>query len=474
MGVRAVRGQVTDRRSGGDRRDTSDRRHKFDRRSGFERRRTLSDKIQTGFAHRNAGIASYDERRAGKDRRKGDDSRLGLDRRSGIERRIGVDWRETGIGKELSPEQAVDLVSDFYGASMDPRFWPTALMKLCEATGASACALAWHDFTLGNGGLEQSIGIDVESVRSYGEYYCTLNPWLQSEDPFMTLGTAWADADLVDDESILTSEFVLHWLQPQGLNHQMFGVLERQGNRVLYLTLARPASQGAFNNDAVGLLQRLLPYLQRGLRAGQMLRRTQNIRQAALDALDVMPIGVILLSAGGVVIAANRVAREIMAARDVLTVGRGGLEVNRDGRRVRFRDLVADTATANDNNRPPELVAFSVSRSASLRPLSLMIWPTRDQDQGLDAPAAVVFLGDPDRSPDVDETRLRQLYGLTAAEARVAALLARGYRLDEIAEMLGVAYETTRKHLKKVLSKMQTDRQAELVRSLVTGPGGLC
>lgn len=76
----------------------------------------------------------------------------------------------------------VDIVSDFYGASMDPRFWPTALMKLCEAVDATACALAWHDFSLGMGGLEQSIGIDVESVRTYGEYYVAQNPWLQNEE----------------------------------------------------------------------------------------------------------------------------------------------------------------------------------------------------------------------------------------------------------------------------------------------------
>lgn len=375
----------------------------------------------------------------------------------------------------IGPGTLVDLVSDFYGASMDARFWPTALMKLREAVDASACALAWHDFGLGVGGLDQSVGYDVESVRSYADYYGGLDPWLHKEEPFLTPGTVWSGGDLVSDEEAAASEFVHHWLQPQGLGPQLFGVLERQGSRVLYLVLARPASRDGFSGDDVSLLQRLLPYLQRGLRAGQMLRRTQHVRQAALDALDVMPIGVVLLSGGGVVLAANRVAREVMAARDVLSVGRGGLEVNRDGRRVRFRDLIADAASAADSNRPPDLVAFSVARAASARPLSLMIWPTRerDADQGLDAPAAVVFLGDPDRAADVDEGRLKQLYGLTTAEARVASLLARGHRLDEIADMLGVAYETTRKHLKKVLSKIQTDRQAELVRTLVTGPGSL-
>jgi DNA-binding CsgD family transcriptional regulator len=55
----------------------------------------------------------------------------------------------------------------------------------------------------------------------------------------------------------------------------------------------------------------------------------------------------------------------------------------------------------------------------------------------------------------------------------VVALLASGQRLDLVAENLGVTYDTVRKHLKQVFSKTGTDRQAELVRMLVTGPAGL-
>lgn len=50
-----------------------------------------------------------------------------------------------------------------------------------------------------------------------------------------------------------------------------------------------------------------------------------------------------------------------------------------------------------------------------------------------------------------DPSRISQLYGLSRAEARVAALLASGYRLEQAAEILGIAYETVRKHLKRDL-----------------------
>ncbi|MGZ8409024.1 MAG: helix-turn-helix transcriptional regulator [Hyphomicrobium sp.] len=375
---------------------------------------------------------------------------------------------------EVGAGALVDLVSDFYGASMDTRFWPTALSKLREALDANACALVTHDFTSQTGSITYAFGIDVEFILSYGEVFARSNPWLQREESFRTSGVVWAGPELVENEQA-TGEFAEHWLAPQGLKHQLFGVLERQANEVLYVLAARSAAAKPFGSEEGALLRRLLPYLERSLRAGQMLKRSQTVRQVALDALDVMPIGVILVSLGGAVLAANKVARDVMAGRDVLTVGRNGLEVLTEGRKTRFRDMLAQVTKPRERNRPSRPAAFSLVRPSGLRPLSLLISPVRlpAESTAWDEPAAVLFIGDPEHAGDIDETRLRQIYGLTGAEARIAALLARGYRLDEIAAMLEVAYETTRKHLKQIFGKTGTGRQADLVRMVMLGPGGL-
>ena len=377
--------------------------------------------------------------------------------------------------EEIGAGALVDLVSDFYGASMDTRFWPTALAKLREALDASACALVMHDFASQTGSITHAAGINVDFILSYGEMYGRSNPWLQHEESFRTSGVVWTGDQLVAENEQVSGEYYERWLAPQDLKHQVFGVLERQASEVLYVYAARSAAATPFGPDETSLLQRLLPYLERSLRAGQILKRSQTVRQVALDALDVMPIGVILVSLGGAVLAANKVARDIMAGRDVLTVGRNGLEVVAEGRKMRFRDMLTSLEKPRERNRPSRPPAFSLVRPAGLRPLSLLISPVRTPigSTAWDEPAAVLFIGDPEHAGDIDETRLRQIYGLTGAEARIAALLARGYRLDEIAEMLDVAYETTRKHLKQIFGKTGTGRQADLVRMVMSGPGGL-
>ena len=463
---------MSERRSGVDRRRDGDRRRQTDRRAVGDRRQVFPDVPGAGISRLLAGEIAT-EQRTGRDRRSGGDKRIGIDRRCGIDRRVGEGWRNTDLGDRLSPESALDLVSDFYSASLDARFWPTALTKLADALGAQACALARHDFGVGEGRIDHAVGFEVTAIEAFGEHFGRTSEWLNNEEAFRQPGKVHIGQDLVGEDGEDGSEFFTHWLVPQSLRHQLFAIVERKGHHVLYVYAARRGDAGAFGPTEVALMRRLLPYLQRGLRSGHVLRRSQNLRQLALDALDTMPLGVVLVSASGAVLGTNRVARDVINAREVLWIGRNGLELNRDGRRTLFRDLFGLILKPRGANRHTPGSGFSVPRPSGQRPLSFLIWPYGEVAPGAswDDPAAIIFVGDPDRSADIDEDRLRQLYGLTRAEARVAAELARGYRLDEIAERLGVAYETTRKHLKKVLAKVETDRQADLVRTIVTGPG---
>ncbi len=80
---------------------------------------------------------------------------------------------------------------------------------------------------------------------------------------------------------------------------------------------------------------------------------------------------------------------------------------------------------------------------------------------------AVLYVIDPEGDTGPDPETLQTLYGLTAAEAALAAELARGRSVDQIAERLGLSRHTVRGHLKAVFAKTGTHRQAELVGLLL-------
>ena len=367
------------------------------------------------------------------------------------------------------------IVSGFYDASMDWRLWPPILRQMGDAVRARCCAIASHDYETDTGRLEQLINIDTDYVASYESRYAGRNVWLRQEEHFRSPGAVWSSQQIVPDDELVATDFYRDWLAPQDLLHHLFGVLDRRGSVVTYLVFGRSERAGPFNESEIALLRDLLPKMQRGFRAGQAFRKAQNIERVAMEALDAMPMGIVLLSGSGGVVGANLAARRIIDSGEVLSITEGGLWVDWGWRKLRFRDLISREGDRGRRNRAEEVPAFSVPRSPGQKPLSILVVPVGEQvePEAEDKPVAIVFVGDPDRPVEIDPARLSQIYGLSRAEARVVALLARGYRLDQVAEALGVAYETVRKHLKQVFGKTGTARQAELVRLLVTGPAGL-
>jgi len=84
--------------------------------------------------------------------------------------------------------------------------------------------------------------------------------------------------------------------------------------------------------------------------------------------------------------------------------------------------------------------------------------------------AALVYVSDPAQQPNSCGTLLRQLYGLSPAECRLADLLHQGLEVREAAGCLKTTLETARFHLKRVLAKTGARRQTELMRLMMTLP----
>lgn len=441
------------------------------------------------------------------DRRSGEDRRIRQERFQGPDRRSGRDRRGPGYVNGLRRSEAVavakslavpakdgpefpptlremldrigdvltDLVGRFYEASMDARLWPETLAKLRDVLHADTCAIVSHDFGTGSGRLEHSVNIDSMYVSAYTDYYASHNPWLHNRGALGTAGSVWTSQQLANDGDVSESDFYRFWLRPQNVMHHLFGVIQAEKDRMLLIVFARGPERGAFWQDDSDLLRRLLPVLHRGLAAGRAHEHSRGIQRLALDTLDAMPIGVIMLNNVGGVLAANRFGRELIDSEEVLGISGGNLTAEILGKRVRFRDILEAPVTARSADRPADAQTLFIPRAAPMRPLTVLVAPVQDhtQEPGRDDPAALVFIGDPERPVPMDPRRLTRLYGLSRAEARVAALVGQGKRLDEAAAVLGLTYETVRKHLKQIFAKTATDRQAELVRVLTLGPGGL-
>ncbi|MGH8681932.1 MAG: helix-turn-helix transcriptional regulator, partial [Burkholderiales bacterium] len=85
-------------------------------------------------------------------------------------------------------------------------------------------------------------------------------------------------------------------------------------------------------------------------------------------------------------------------------------------------------------------------------------------------PLALLIVVDPRAGASVGLDKHQALFGLTQAEARVAAALAQGKSLEEFARSAHVSTHTARAQLKAALEKTGAHRQAELVRVVLSLP----
>ena len=131
----------------------------------------------------------------------------------------------------------------------------------------------------------------------------------------------------------------------------------------------------------------------------------------------------------------------------------------------------AGTAASQTNNRGAGTVVF-IRRGEECCPYRATVFPLcrGHAVRGL-APVAeaVVFIDDPDAAPmssNMEQDLFRHAYGLTPAEARLAAYLASGNSLTNAADAFCVTRNTVRAQLRSTFDKTDVRRQADLVRLL--------
>jgi DNA-binding CsgD family transcriptional regulator len=116
-------------------------------------------------------------------------------------------------------------------------------------------------------------------------------------------------------------------------------------------------------------------------------------------------------------------------------------------------------------------------RKCPMRPLTMTVTPLVDSRRkgsvmpGVTRPAALLLIHDPDRTVPLPAARLCRVYGLTPAEAKLAAALAGGATLGQYADHASIKIGTARWYLKQVLAKTGVHRQSELIRNVISTVG---
>ena len=249
-----------------------------------------------------------------------------------------------------------------------------------------------------------------------------------------------------------------------GLNVRFDGP---DGLRIVW-SLGDPVGGRGWQSARLRLLERLLPHVRRSVLIRQALAAADALGDGLAGLLDKDRIGTVQLDRGGRVLAANAPALEILGRGDGLLDRDGTLDAALPADRTRLRRLLRQ-ALPDLWSEAPSGGSMTVQRSSARSRLGLHVMPVGDAetDFGGRRVAALVLLVDPARRPRIDAQRVAVTLGLTPSEGRMAALLAEGLTMREIAAAQGWSEDYVRWLVKQVYRKLDVSGQVALVRQVL-------
>ena len=373
----------------------------------------------------------------------------------------------------MQDEDFYSLVSSLHEGVADDAQWLIALDNLSDAFVGAAIFLG---STRRDGTIFELSGHRVEpqwselvngqlSGHDANPIFSSVSSALR-RDPMGTIMRPIVLSKVIPTEEYHASPIYSRAIKPAGHEYVMVTVLHADPGSALSLTLARPASVGDFAEADEKLAAAIAPHLLSVLR----LRHQFALARSSSLLLDRFDRAVLLLSASGKVVGGNVRGQQLLEAKDGLYVFGGELRAMTPADTQRLRQAIQETDRA--------------ARGASIQPRSTLRLPRESRPSDLIIRASPVapsvsstfgvgelvtvalFIHDPDEASPVVEERVADAFGLTHAEAAVAARIWEGDSVGDAASELGVSPNTVKTHLKAVFEKAGVDRQAALVRKI--------
>ncbi len=220
-------------------------------------------------------------------------------------------------------------------------------------------------------------------------------------------------------------------------------------------------------------LATLLPHLYRALKLKREYNDTDHSLGQARAIIDQFPFGVLLVNAEGKLISANHHALKTVADNNMLFLENSMLSSTNKKQEQQLKDLIYKAANTQLNDAGENVSLIKIDEDGEGSPVSLLItpdpYPKTHYDKKIEN-CAIIFITSASIKQKIAESPLQTLFNLTPAEARLAALLASGMSLNQAAEQTFIAKNTAKVQLKSIFSKTGVNRQAELIKLILTSP----
>ncbi|RWB14353.1 MAG: helix-turn-helix transcriptional regulator [Mesorhizobium sp.] len=349
------------------------------------------------------------------------------------------------------------LTDRIYEAAIFPELWPNVLDNLSHAISSAGGIL----FAASAGEIRWTSSPGTfEFMRAFVDGgWDKRNSRAARLAPMKYPGFVH-DLDIFTREEIDRDPFYTELCRPKGVGWAAGTIVNVPNGDMMVYSFDRSMDAGPYDRPAIEFLDTLRPHL---ARAGLMAARLHLERaKSAVDTLAAVGLPAAVLRSEGRAVAANRLLEDLTPHVRICAFDRMHL--------VSKRADAMFAAGLRQIEKLPSMRPLSfASRGLDDERAVIHLLPLRRRAHDIFNSAACIVLITPvaKLNPPA-EALLRGLFDLTPAEAKVAHALGSGATPRAIARDLGVSYETVRNHLKTVLAKTGSHRQANLLGLLAT------
>ncbi len=347
---------------------------------------------------------------------------------------------------------------DIYEAAFDPEASGRLPVLLAQACGGRSAMLAWFGAEGGADVLDYSY-FSPQMMQQYAETFADHDLWAK-----VAFSKRYINGVTIGDVGVTESAF-----EGSVLFNEFF---RKNGDDTFYAVggahlttwgtalvgVHRNRRAGSFDEADAKRLGGIVKHLRGALTLRGRLASERKLTQAGQAAWDATTLASVVVRRDGRIVQHNEAAEIVLRRADVFKAVNNvlcAISQDQQGRLMRAIGLATAPVEPSGSSLRLETVA-GVEYLISIAPISRRSGPS----------VALILFKDPLASPDTLQGQLQAVWGLTPREALVAAELAQGRAIPEIAARRGVSQSTVKAQLKAISIKMNAHGQAELIAKI--------
>lgn len=361
-----------------------------------------------------------------------------------------------------------ELVRTLYAGVIETPPWESFLQAIRHETASQSTVI----MLLPPGSAAINL---ISTVGGRSEVTSAYRGQLFALDPFVNLpeGRVITLHEFVGDRELERNDFYNDFMRRTwGVGYVLGFDVRTAAGYTAGLRLCRAVGTRNYEPETHRLVEALVPHLRQAIPVFDRVHHLQVEETELSDALDRLGVAGFLLDALGRVTQPNRTASRLLACKEGIAVRNGRLVLGSADAQRRLGEILARARNAadrpdEDHARLPEVITIPRGPGSPSLAIAARILRSPANLRSDHAPAVAVYVSRPEHGGAVPAAVVRELLGLTPAEAKLAARLGQGATVDQAASGLGITRATARTQLYSIFRKTGLHRQSELV-SLIT------